>query len=91
MYINRSDLERAVVAEEPRPPAMLPGEYAGRLWLRLNGIDPDTAHQPSASETDVRALERAREVLERRQLGDPVLAAHVIGQLTAYRDALNGQ
>lgn len=87
MYITRSDLERAVVAEEPRPPAMLPGEYAGRIWLRLAGIDPDAAHRSSGDETDARALESAREVIERRY----PRSARFADQLGYWRDKIIGQ
>jgi hypothetical protein len=43
IYLNRTELERAVVLAGRQLPAMLPGEYAGRVWLALVGVDPATA------------------------------------------------
>lgn len=102
MYINRSDLERAVAAEEPRPPAMLPGEYAGRIWLRLAGIDPDAVHQPSGIETGDRAPVRADEVLnsltaqgvalvQAKHLPRGLPPLRAISAVPVLRRALNGQ
>jgi hypothetical protein len=91
MYIDRSDLERAVVAAGRQTPAMLPGEHAGRIWLSLAGIDPGGVPASTSEQDDAAALEKAREVLERRQLGDPGVSSGVEAQLVAYRDALNGQ
>lgn len=87
MYINRTDLERAVVAEGRQLPAMLPGEYAGRIWLRLADIDPGGALAPADDESDAIALEKAREVVERRYPH----ALRFTAQLGYWRDKLNGQ
>lgn len=85
--VTRTGLERVIVAEGPQRAGMLPGEYAGRIWLRLNGIDPDTVHQSSGDETDARALESAREVIERRFPRSPRFA----DQLGYWRDKIISQ
>lgn len=87
---TRTGLEQAIVAEGRQLPAMLPGEYAGRLWLRLSGIDPGGAPEPTAEEIDARALESARKVIARRFAGQELGSADLIAeQLGRWRDDLS--
>lgn len=88
--ITRAALEQAVTAERgsPAPPGYSDQEYAGRLWLRLGGIDPDAVQVPPEDAADARALEKAREVIARRS---PVTGTGVMQQLAKWRDQLNSQ
>lgn len=88
--ITHTDLVQAITEEGRRPDWRSDREYAGRLWSRLASIDPDAAPLPSEV-IDARVLEKAREVIARRGMGDPVLSEQMANQLAAYRDRLNGQ
>jgi predicted house-cleaning NTP pyrophosphatase (Maf/HAM1 superfamily) len=87
--ITRAELERAVTAERERHDDL--DEYSRRLWLRLAGVDPDTVTGvPPEDVIDAIALEKAREVIERRYI-DPYVADAdvVVAFLSEQRDTLN--
>jgi hypothetical protein len=101
-YIDRSDLERAVVAAGRQTPAMLPGEHAGRIWLSLAGIDPGGVPASTSEQDDAAALARADEVLDSlTDQGVALVRADLLPRvlkpyrhetaLTAIRRALTGQ
>jgi hypothetical protein len=91
--ITLTDLQRVVTAEGTTAPGQYSEqEYAGRLWLRLGGIDPDAVPVPPEDAIDARALEKAREVVARRYAASSPQAAEIVtGQLEVWRDQLNGR
>jgi hypothetical protein len=102
MSISRTDLERAIVAEGRQLPAMLPGEYAGRIWLRLADIDPGGAPAPTDEQTGAVALARADSVLnsltaqgvalvQAKHLPRGLPPLRAISAVPVLRRALNGQ
>ena len=90
--VTRTALGTAVTRAGRQPPAMLPDEYAGRLWLLLNGSDPGGVPALTAGQLDALALEKAREIILRRYAGQELGSADAIArQLSRWRDGLTGE